>query len=292
VNVPWFRASRQDLAGECNFRGRSAWPQMLHSCARTCRLAPRRRCGTQAVELGRQLRQLPVRVEPARVGQQPHPRRAEGGLLRPDRGARRVERHAVRGDPDDREPPRTQPLHQRPQAVAAGAQLRVAQLVGPCRRSVHHVRDAQPEGGQLTLLRGQQAARGEPAQVQRGPEPVAGPAEMVPGQRRDEAGVDAAEQHGARRVVGSGEQVGHGQGARRLQRGTGRAGHRATVPHPTVSPDHAVRRTSASLPTQQAVCRVSTGVELSRCVTRPVEMGDSPFSAGGAAPMQREVRRR
>ena len=63
--------------------------------------------GAQAGELRDHLRQLPVRVQPAGVGQHPHPgaRRAAPPAARPTaRG--RAERRAVGRDPDDREPGR------------------------------------------------------------------------------------------------------------------------------------------------------------------------------------------
>ena len=170
-------------------------------------------------------------VEPARVGQQPYAGVSYGGILRADDGAWRVERHPVGGDPDDREPPRPHLVCQVAQTASARPHLVVGQLVGPRRRPRDHVGDPEAERAQLVLLGGAQQARGEAGAVQRRPEPVAGPPEVVPGQRRDEAGVDAAEQHGTRRVAGTGQHVGHRERPGGLQLGAGRAGHAATLAH-------------------------------------------------------------
>jgi hypothetical protein len=67
------------------------------------------------------------------------------------------------------------------------------------------VGDPEAERDQLGLLVGGEQPRGQPAQVERLPEAVPGPGEVVPDRRRPQPGVDAAEQHPHARA----EHVGH-----------------------------------------------------------------------------------
>jgi hypothetical protein len=77
----------------------------------------------------------------------------------------------------------------------AGPQLLGPQLGGARGGPLDQVGDPQPEGQQLGLLVGGELPWGQPAQVQRLPEPVPGPGEVVPDRRRPQPRINAAEQH-------------------------------------------------------------------------------------------------
>src|SRR3954447_22703979 len=136
-----------------------------------------------------------VGVQPAGVGQHPHPGLAEGSLLRTDHGLRLLEGGPVRRDAQDSQPLRSEATHLLAQQPTPLDDLRAAQLVGPRRRPRGDVGDPETQPQQLVLLGGQQLPWREPGAVQRRPEPVAGPGEVVPGQGRDQTGVDAGEEH-------------------------------------------------------------------------------------------------
>ena len=137
----------------------------------------------------------PVRVEPARVRQHPHPGGTEWFCRRSDLCPTVPERGPVRRDTQHREPARTMARDLVPQLVAAGAELLDAQLGRPRAGPGHHVGQAETERRQqLLLIRPEQPGR-EAGRVQRGPEPVPGASEVVAGRCRPQARVDAAEEH-------------------------------------------------------------------------------------------------
>ena len=205
----------------------------------TCSPASRRRTccprpfadPSQPGELLGHGRQLPVRVQPARVRQHPQPGAADGEVLRSDGGGADPEGDPVGGHADHRQPAGADRAHEGPEPLAPGHQFLVGELVGPRGRPRHDVGDPEAEGAQRVLLLGEQQPRGEAAPGERRPEPVARAREVVPGRRRHQPGVDAAEEHPERRVAGAGEHVGNGRGTRRLE----------LLPGPSRHTRHAIR---------------------------------------------------
>ena len=117
---------------------------------------------------------------------------------------------------------------------AAGLELGAGQLRGLGGGPGDQVRDAQPVAGQQILLTGSQPPGGEARSVQRGPEPVAGPGEVMAGRGGVQARVDAAEQH-VERLARRGQHVRHRAAAGRRQvkaaiRLIAGGRHRTTVP--------------------------------------------------------------
>ena len=162
----------------------------------------------------------------------------------PEARPRRRGRRRRCGTPSRRAPPASRGGSWRTRARSrspAGHQLLVGELVGPRGRPRHDVGDPEPERRQLALLRGEQQPRGEAASpCERRPEAVARAREVVPGRRRHQPGVDAAEEHPQRRVAGAGQHVGK-VAARRLELLAGPSRHtRPRYPDPRdPTPGHA-----------------------------------------------------
>jgi hypothetical protein len=135
-----------------------------------------------------------VGVEAARVRQDPDGPPGQPLLLQPPRRVAAPERGAVRRQAEDGDQPRAQPPDGRLELARAGAQLGRVELGRRPRRAVRDVRDADPVREQLGVLLGAQPARGEAGGVQRRPEAVARPCEVVADLRGAQRRVDADEE--------------------------------------------------------------------------------------------------
>src|SRR5581483_1244517 len=89
-----------------------------------------------------QLRQLMIRVESARLRQQPQARIADALLLRPDRRARSREADAIRADANDRHPARSIAAHLALEPLVSVDELVARQLRGSRRRARDEIGDA------------------------------------------------------------------------------------------------------------------------------------------------------
>jgi len=79
--------------------------------------------------------------------------------------------------------------------AASGSELGGGDFFGSGGGAIHEVGDAVALAQQLCLLRRMKQFRREARLVQRRPEPVARPGEVVPGPRRVQPGVDADEEY-------------------------------------------------------------------------------------------------
>src|SRR5262245_43641446 len=100
--------------------------------------------------------------------------------LPPDSGLPNRESVAVGAHPEKREGPRTVATDRGRQALASDDEFGGIQLFGRGGAAVDEVGDAVPRFQQLALLGGVQLPLGEAGLVQRGPEAVSGPREVVP----------------------------------------------------------------------------------------------------------------
>ena len=144
-----------------------------------------------------------MRVEATGVGQHPDAGGAQGALLRSDGGALVAEGDAVGGDARHGEPARSQQCDLLLQQPPAFAVLLRRQLVGPRGRTRDDVGDAGAVREQFFLLGGLEQPGRETGGVQDRPEPVSRPGEVMTGGRRQQPGIDPAEEHpqAARRDV-------------------------------------------------------------------------------------------
>jgi hypothetical protein len=135
-----------------------------------------------------------VRVEPARVGGDPGLGPADALRLPAQHRLRPVEGDPPGGDAEDGDDPRPPGGDQLGQGGGAGAQLLGVELGGGAGRAVDEVGDAEAVAEQLGVLVRGEPARGEPGEVQRRPEPVARPGEVVPARGGDQTRVDPDEE--------------------------------------------------------------------------------------------------
>jgi hypothetical protein len=149
------------------------------------------RLGVQA----REVRRPVVGVQPAGVRQQPHGPAADRLGLQAYRRLRARERRAVGEQADDRHEPRDVAAHGALQIGGAGAQLLAREVARRARGARDDVRHAHAVGRQLAVLVGAQPPRGVARGVQRHPEAVAGPREVVADLGGAQRRVDADEQH-------------------------------------------------------------------------------------------------
>ena len=129
------------------------------------------------------------------------------------------------------------------------AQLLGGELRGRAGRPGHDVGDAEPVGQQLAVLVRREQPRGEPGQVDRRPEAVAGPGEVVAALGRQQRRVDPAEQHAtSRRDHVRQRLLGHGQPSMTAQPCAGPAapGGGATAPSRRPAADRLPRGHSAA----------------------------------------------
>ena len=143
-----------------------------------------------------------VRVDPARVGHHVGRAAAERGRLPAGLG-RAVDRNAVAREADEADAAGSQPLDQRLDPLGAGPILGRSQLVGTRGRALHEVGHADAVGGQRVA--GVAIARHEARGQRGGPEPVPGAREADTGVGREQARVQADEQHAHRRADGVGK---------------------------------------------------------------------------------------
>src|SRR5438034_4623457 len=145
-------------------------------------------------ERRRKLWHLMIGIEPARLRQQPQPRRPQPLRLRTDHRARASERGAIGADPDHRHPLRPVALDLALEPPRARDELVRRQLGGRRGGAGHEIRDPIAPLEQRALFPRRENAIGETGSVQHGPKPVARPREMVTDSTRIETGIDAAEQ--------------------------------------------------------------------------------------------------
>ena len=183
----------------------------------------------QLRERRREAAGAPVRVQAARVRQDPDARVAKPPWLGSHRGLTLPESRAVGGHAEDGEPSRPDLFDQRDQDPAAIVQLGGGELIGPGRGARDHIGDPESERRQQILLVRPELPVGKPALMQGRPEPVARTGEVVAGCGRVQARVDAGKQHAqvgpdhvGQRERGRGGQVGR----RRPGRGGGTRRHR------------------------------------------------------------------
>src|SRR5215475_559997 len=148
---------------------------------------------SQLPERIREPRSNVMRVETARIGQDPQPGLPHGLVLRAHRRVAAAERRAVRGDPNDREPAGLEPGDLRAQDAGARQELLGTKLVRSGSGTGDDVGDAEPEAKQLLLLIRPEQALGEAGAVQGRPEAVPRPGEVVAGGGGVQARVDAGE---------------------------------------------------------------------------------------------------
>jgi hypothetical protein len=159
------------------------------------------------------LRRLIVRVQTARVREDPDLRGTDRFVLQTQLRFRAIECGAVGADADDGEVPRCVAFHFAREDLPAFDQLFAGQLGGGGGGAGDDVGDADAEVEELALLGGREEARREAGAMERGPEAVPGSSEMLLDGSGVEAGIDAAEEDvevrrddvGQRRVGGCGE---------------------------------------------------------------------------------------
>ena len=137
---------------------------------------------------------LVVGVEAAGVGQDPGVAAAEEVLLESDPGVLDARDDAVGTDADERNDGGAPAFDFGLEALAAGAQFVVGEFIGAGGGALDDVGDAEFEVEKEGLIKGGEEARREAAAVERGPEAVAGPAEVSADGGCVESGVDAGEE--------------------------------------------------------------------------------------------------
>ena len=135
-----------------------------------------------------------VGVQPAGVREHPDRPAADAVLLETEVSTRTRECGPVGRHADDRDQPGGDVADQRPERGGSLAQLLGAQLGGRPRGTVGEVGDADAERRQVAVLVGREDAGRESRSVQRRPEPVARPREVVAALRGGQRRVDADEQ--------------------------------------------------------------------------------------------------
>ena len=142
---------------------------------------------------------------------------ASVSALEPGDGTRPVERHPERPDPEHRHTVRPVSVHLSREATATAAKLGDRELVGGGRGPCHQIGDAQLRVEQSPLLPGSHQLIGEARVVERAPETIARPGEMMARGSRVEARIDAAEEHvqPRRDQIGDAAAGGRGDFARR-----------------------------------------------------------------------------
>ncbi len=190
----------------------------------------------------RQASELVMRVQSARVRQDPHRRLAELFRLPSQFRLWPTERGAIRRHPEKGDHPRPIALHLPRQPACPVAQLFVTQLVGGRGRGIGDVGNAVSVFEKASILRRVQPPVGEAGGMQRRPEAVAGPREVVADRGGLQTRVDADEEN----FQTPGDDVGNATasrgrdlGGRRLLYGT--AGHPIDLPRGA----QAVRRPEA-----------------------------------------------
>src|SRR5437867_2674560 len=134
-------------------------------------------------------------VEAARVREDPDPGSADPLRLRPDRRTRPPEGGTEGTHAEERHHGRTETADDAADPPGAGSELSLGQLGCPRRGPRHQIGDAEPGLQQLALLERRELPAREERAVERLPEPVAGPSEVMADGARVEARVDAAEEH-------------------------------------------------------------------------------------------------
>ena len=159
-----------------------------------------------------------VGIESAGAGQCPEGGVTQGVGLQAQRGLGTTKRRAIRADAHERHHTRSILRHHTTQALPAFHILRGCQFGRRRRGALHHVGDAVAQWEQLVFIpRGEQPWR-ESRAMQRRPEAIARPREVVTDGRRVQPRVDTAEQHTQIR----GEQIRHGLRDGSSQLGLGR----------------------------------------------------------------------
>src|SRR6266550_2061096 len=148
----------------------------------------------QCAKRRRQLRHLMIRIEPARLRQQPQPCCPDSLGLRADHRLRPAEGRAIGTDAYHRHPLGLIPFHLPLEPPSTCDELLLAQLSGSCRRARHEIRDPIAPLEQLPLLPRLEHARREPRGVQHGPKPIAGPSKVMASRARIQSRIDTAEQ--------------------------------------------------------------------------------------------------
>src|SRR5262245_17154676 len=136
-----------------------------------------------------------VRVEAARVRQDPDERARERLGLSAECGLRAIERRAERRDAHDSDRARPEPAHLAFEPPAACSKLLSLERRRRCRGARDEVGDPDAKRDERRVLPRREAPRREPGCVKRRPEPVSRPREVMAGCARIEAGIDATEQH-------------------------------------------------------------------------------------------------
>jgi len=157
--------------------------------------------------------ELVMRVEAAGVGQHPELGVAEALALPAGDGLRPREGQAVGLDAHDGDAHRRVAAHLALEAATARHVLGPRQLGGVGGRARDEVRDPAADIEQPPLVPRREHVIGEARAVQRAPEAVARPREVVARRARVQAGVDAAEEHlqPRRDEVGDGASVRGGE---------------------------------------------------------------------------------
>src|SRR3954462_10764024 len=136
-----------------------------------------------------------TRSQAAGMGQQPKPRACEALRLLAERGAAHAEGVAIGADAEKRDDLRLQSPHLGGEAPAPDDEFLGRDFIGGGGSPVHKVGDAVASAEQLALIRRMQEPCGEARGMQRGPEAVAGPGEVMAGGGGVQTGIDADEQH-------------------------------------------------------------------------------------------------
>jgi len=136
-----------------------------------------------------------MRVEAARVREYPELSVAHAFGLRAERRVRPIECGAVGADADYGDDPRTVAADLALERSSSGAQFVVLEFRGSRRSPCDEVGDPTATGQQLELIRGRKQPRREAGGVERRPETVARPREVLPLRGRHQAGVDADKEH-------------------------------------------------------------------------------------------------
>ena len=133
----------------------------------------------QVFEHGSQTIQLVVCVETAWIGQHPESRRPNRRLLETQLGAGGPEGSPVRAHAQKCDAMWLVRMSLSPHGLSTGSQLVLTQAVGRRCGSVHKARDTETEGWQQRLFKRLQHAMRESAPVERLPETVAWPREVM-----------------------------------------------------------------------------------------------------------------
>jgi hypothetical protein len=142
-----------------------------------------------------ELRQLVVRVQAARIGQQPHSSAFETLGLRADRSLLALEGMAISPDAKKSDYPWPVAPDFARQAPSPADEFLRRELVRRRRAAVDEVGDAVAAFQQFGLLRRGEFPLGKTCQMQGGPEAVAGPREVMAGGCGVKARVDADEKY-------------------------------------------------------------------------------------------------